>query len=791
MLMPCPSAFGAAKPSASEPPPDFTTGVKPSLDKSQDWTLGPTGARGWIYARKLETTDARQIYVTQVDSGSPAAGRLAVGDVILGLDGQPFVSDVRIALVKAITEAEKEDNQGRLGLLRWRAGQLENVELKLQVMGTYSVTAPYDCPKSARIFEQGCRRLAEQMKSRDSKKRLDPIVRSLNALALLASGRPEYLPLVRQEAQRAAEFSIPETEGFQSWYYGYVATFLAEYVLATNDRSVEPGLKRLALSLARGQSAVGTWGHSFAYPNGRLQGYGAMNQPGLSCTTSMVLARQAGVQDPDLDQAIARSGRFLSFYIGKGCIPYGDHHPWMQTHEDNGKCGFGAVMFDLLGNAKGAEFFSRMSTASHGGERDTGHTGNFFNLLWSLPGVSRSGPQATGAWMQEFGWYLDLARRWDGSFLYQGEPGEKEAYAGWDSTGAYLLGYALPLKKVYLTGKKPSAAPQLDAAAARSLIADGRDWSPATKAAAYSRRSPDQLFAGLTSWSPIVRERSAVELARRDGDPVPHLLTLLQSKDLNARYGACQALAALETRSAAAVPALRDTLRDNDLWLRIKAAEALAQIGEAARPALPDLLKFAVETNPAADPRGMVQRYVGFALFSSERALDVRGLLAGSLYGVNRQQLYPAMEAVLRNDDGRVRGAVGDLYQRLSFEEIKPLLPAIQRAIVEPAPSGEMFADNIRLEGLELLAKYRIEEGMALCVQTLDIERWGARARIPRCLKALETYGAAAQSQLPELRKLEPAFKKRGADLFDELSRAIVAIQAAKDTGPLRSLKTL
>ena len=29
------------------PVPDFTHGGKP--DKTQDWTLGPTGARGWIW----------------------------------------------------------------------------------------------------------------------------------------------------------------------------------------------------------------------------------------------------------------------------------------------------------------------------------------------------------------------------------------------------------------------------------------------------------------------------------------------------------------------------------------------------------------------------------------------------------------------------------------------------------------------------------------------------------------------------------------------------------------------
>ena len=114
-------------------------------------------------------------------------------------------------------------------------------------------------------------------------------------------------------------------------------------------------------------------------------------------TISLVLAREAGVADPEVGQAIEKSARLMRFYIGKGAVPYGDHHPWIETHEDNGKCGMAAVMFNLLDETKGAEFFSRMSVASHGAERDCGHTGNFFNILWSMPGVAQSGPHAAGA----------------------------------------------------------------------------------------------------------------------------------------------------------------------------------------------------------------------------------------------------------------------------------------------------------------------------------------------------------------------------------------------------------
>jgi hypothetical protein len=82
-----------------------------------------------------------------------------------------------------------------------------------------------------------------------------------------------------------------------------------------------------------------------------------------------------------------------------------------------------------------------MSIAAHRNERDQGHTGNFFNMTWALPGVSRGGPEATGAWMHEFGaWYCDLARTWQWEFPFPGQPKEKIiAHNGWDMTGAFLI----------------------------------------------------------------------------------------------------------------------------------------------------------------------------------------------------------------------------------------------------------------------------------------------------------------------------------------------------------------
>jgi len=140
-------------------PPDLTAGGV--RGKTHDWLLGPTGLRGWMFYHEGRTTYARQILVTAVDKSSPADGILSTNDVILGVCDKPFDGDPRIQFANAITAAETKQGGGVLRLVRWRAGQRANVELKLKVLGTYSDTAPYDCPKSRAIFEQGCQLIAK------------------------------------------------------------------------------------------------------------------------------------------------------------------------------------------------------------------------------------------------------------------------------------------------------------------------------------------------------------------------------------------------------------------------------------------------------------------------------------------------------------------------------------------------------------------------------------------------------------------------------------------------------
>ena len=771
--------------------PDFTQGDSIPAEAPHDWNLGPTGLRGWMFCDQLVTTDARQVSVTKVDKGSPAEGLLEVGDVILGVGGKRFSYDPRTELGKAITLAETEASGGELSLMRWRKGKVDEVKLVLPILGSYSATAPYDCPKSQRVLKQGVQILVQRMTGHDYPSTEDPIPRSLNALALLASGTEEHLSLVQREAQWAAGFA---TDDFRTWYYGYVMIFLAEYSMATGDASVLPGLRRLALEAASGQSAVGSWGHTFALPDGRLRGYGMMNAPGLPLTIGMVLARDAGVKDAEVSRSIELSARLLRFYSGKGAVPYGDHPAWIETHEDNGKCGMAATLFCLLGETENAEFFTRMAVASHGSERDCGHTGNYFNMLWSLPAIAQAGPHATGAWTTEFGgWYHDLARRWDGSFVHQGPPEpEHDSYHDWDATGAYLLAYTQPLKKLVLTGKRSGLLKPFSPAVCDQLIADGRGWDNKDRNSFYDQLAEDELLNRLGSWSPIVRERAAAALARKKEKLTEQIIVSLNSTNLSAQIGACTALEMMRVQAAPAVPQLRALLEHDDLWLRVRAATALAAIGKPAMVALPDMLEMIAREPVADDPRGMEQRFVASAIFS--KMLNN----SKSLEGVDRNKLREAIIRGLHNQDGHARSEISEIYRNLSFEELEPLFPSILDAIEKPAPSGEMFADGVRINGLKVLASHQVEEGIQACADYVRTQNpWASEHRTPEILEILLLYGANAKRVIPDLKQMAQKFDEGEIDFPKQLSRqkakavreAIKKIEASEDLMPLKQIK--
>ena len=262
-----------------------------------------------------------------------------------------------------------------------RAGKTQEVELKMRVFGAYGATAPFGCAKSKLIFDDACKVLAEEPLKHG-------IMGSISALALLSTGNVEYLPKVREFAHkmRPVTLKLELRDGSTVWDWGYRNLFLNEYFLATGDKEVLHAIGEYTLTLAKGQSLYGTFGHGISRltAEGKLHGsippYGPVNEAGLTGNLAIVMGKKCGVNDPEVDAAIARAAVFFGYFVDKGSIPYGEHEPF-PYHENNGKASMSALLFSLQGRVREAQFFAKMAVAGFR-NRECGHTGQGFRPRW-------------------------------------------------------------------------------------------------------------------------------------------------------------------------------------------------------------------------------------------------------------------------------------------------------------------------------------------------------------------------------------------------------------------------
>ena len=188
---------------------------------------------------------------------------MAVDDVILGVSTGTgavplFTSDARKSLGWAIGEAEA--GKGVLRFKRWRAGTVTDVSITLPVMGAFSDTAPYNCPKSATIMANAAKSLAQRLKTTGWREDCDGR-EAISALALLATGDPAYMPMLQEYARKLAPPDY--VAGGNAWHF-YNGIFLAEYYMITKDEQVFHGLSEYVKFAARNSDLCGTTGHGFA-----------------------------------------------------------------------------------------------------------------------------------------------------------------------------------------------------------------------------------------------------------------------------------------------------------------------------------------------------------------------------------------------------------------------------------------------------------------------------------------------------------------------------------------------
>ena len=265
------------------------------------------------------------------------------------------------------------------------------------------------------------------------------------------------------------------------------------------------------------------------------------------------------------------------------------------------------------------------------------------------------------------------------------------SYSGLSPAATYVLTYALPLRKLVITGRDADPAGWLDETEAAAAVAAGRFD--------LDRRemTPEQLVEAFGNWSPIVRSWAAEELetagkqkpscrrcgARRWHRPAPHPGSVRDSRPVD---------------TGEALPVLVKHLAHPDRWVRYKAAEAVKKMGGTARPAIEDILKAFVAT---AEPSWPIRWDDPVQVAHGELANAVfRGPLRDELNKVDPTLRNQAIRAVSTNPDGMARATLEHCFQnQLSEDVVRPRSchPCRRR---KPQPGGHDVNNVIRMAGL-------------------------------------------------------------------------------------------
>lgn len=676
--------------------PDLTKGEAVPLPKKGKlfvWTLGPTGISCIMSGGSL----GDQLLVTGTVKGSPADGIFFPGDVLTGINSVKFKADghLGITIGNAIIEAEKEENGGKMVFQVWRdknyaartgakniAGmdidklinEAENdnslydwkpeverkvevakmdldkfpiiastldVELKVNVFPAYTDTAPYNCPKTQKILEDAWKVLESRFVV-DPKKPGSGRGGILEAMALVASGKPEHRKLVHEWVRSKNCPWQPPTEpigarfepgykgynGMQTWHHGFIGLQCALYYDATGDDYVLPALRKYAIEAAMGQSKAGSWGHTFAFPSfngGKFHemnpGYGALNAAGNRCFFLVAFAQKLGIKHPEIDLAVSRAHRFFGSYVDQGAIPYGDHQA-AGTDDSNGKNAGTAFAMKLIGDNYSAKYFSMMS--AHASFTPRGGHAHDYHTQWSSWGATISGPEIRTMAERNMRWRRTLCRMYDGSFIYH-SPSEKYSTLR-DPTATEVFNQVVIHKQTYISGKDADESLFLTERDKKHMLASAygqfnNDYLKNLAGKPWPERSTEELFDLLDIFMPKTRVAVAAELAKRfkagEAAILPRLVTLLSHEEARFRHGALRALDACGTdvmlSNLSKIVPLIDDPKD---FVRITAIELVSKSTEDKEVQLA-LLKTTV-ADQYTEPPNSVRNSVQSNLFSSK-----------------------------------------------------------------------------------------------------------------------------------------------------------------------------
>ena len=467
-------------------------------------SIGPIGVRVKTDHRvpKLPRSESNSATVEYIFENSLAEGKLEIGDVITGVNGKRFKNDFSAKLAKAIDYAEGRN--GKLILNIERDERKKKITFKLKKIGSYAKSWPAKCKKSERILQDACDWLVAHQRSngrlerelKDNRQGDVFVLSSVGGLAMLGCDPKRYKKPIKKIAdfevnylkQHVKEDGHYKNGTLELWSLNYSAIFLAEYYLATNDKTVFPTLEFLNQEIyhrqfhqADAETVAHVTAHlkrkglkgdpvpKYWFSHGKVTtksgGYVHLGVNVANACVAFSLLDEAGV-DVDMENLKATKD-----YIEKACtvgvMGYAARIGQNRTDGDAfGRTGTLGVAMYLDGNRP--EYTAKVTGAMnrlYPNQMYLGHGTTVMGKAWGVLAIAQLDPPLFRRMMDECQHDFDLLRLSDGSFV--ANPVGKKGHSKLDlleggsrqkhrwTTAFNALIYALGERRLRITGGNP------------------------------------------------------------------------------------------------------------------------------------------------------------------------------------------------------------------------------------------------------------------------------------------------------------------------------------------------
>lgn len=419
-----------------------------------DFPLGVLEATG-----RLKDGDKEILIMDVGEGGTAESSGLLVGDRLVRIDGKypkPFskktdtgLEGPQVLLGTSLNRNSSLPNP-LLSLEVRRESELISLFIKLPKSQSFSLTAPSACPKRKKFLVDISNHLVKvQQKSGRWQPGVggdaDVYTTAFCGLVLLANGDPSHLSSIKRGVEFVRKASIDlidlndPKKGPKNWQTASNGIFLAEYQLATGDKTYFSELKKCCDLLAKRVTDKGTMGHHYSIPYSG----GGLIVINVQAHLAWALAEKCGHPINEKSWRNSFSEVKKSLDPKTGALGYSSRATWSPDIAAR----TGAMVTALMVANRKVDFAQSLADAlvRLNGRMRHAHAMSSIGLIYGFSGVKMGASAEYSSVLNTWLPYLELSRLpYGGAAFFGGKRNiGGDQYLGYSSIGNAMVGLVL------------------------------------------------------------------------------------------------------------------------------------------------------------------------------------------------------------------------------------------------------------------------------------------------------------------------------------------------------------